>query len=345
MRQRERKQENTLRQKTGWLFAQWETLLVLIFLLVNIININLSPYYLNYTNLMNSMINFMDKGLMVFGIMMVLILGEIDISIASIITLSACTAGWAGELGVPLAGCVLVALLVGALCGAFNGVLLAAFPELNSTIVTLGTQILYRGLAYMLLEDDSLKTYAKQLSDLAWERIFGLPVILVAFIILSVIFMFVIHRMAFGRRLYALGSNYTASYFSGIRTSRIKIMVFTISGLCASFAGLFLAAKLASVRASIAQGYEMEVIAMAILGGASPSGGKGRVGGVIVGVFTIGLIRYGTGLVNVSAETLKVIIGILLIVVCAAPNMKQVLADAKESRRGKRQLVIKKGGT
>ena len=114
MRQRERKQENTLRQKTGWLFAQWETLLVLIFLLVNIININLSPYYLNYTNLMNSMINFMDKGLMVFGIMMVLILGEIDISIASIITLSACTAGWAGELGVPLAGCVLVALLVGA---------------------------------------------------------------------------------------------------------------------------------------------------------------------------------------------------------------------------------------
>ena len=323
MRQRERKQENTLRQKTGWLFAQWETLLVLIFLLVNIININLSPYYLNYTNLMNSMINFMDKGLMVFGIMMVLILGEIDISIASIITLSACTAGWAGELGVPLAGCVLVALLVGALCGAFNGVLLAAFPELNSTIVTLGTQILYRGLAYMLLEDESLKTYAKQLSDLAWERIFGLPVILVAFIILSVIFMFVIHRMAFGRRLYALGSNYTASYFSG----------------------LFLAAKLASVRASIAQGYEMEVIAMAILGGASPSGGKGRVGGVIVGVFTIGLIRYGTGLVNVSAETLKVIIGILLIVVCAAPNMKQVLADAKESRRGKRQLVIKKGGT
>ena len=228
MRQRERKQENTLRQKTGWLFAQWETLLVLIFLLVNIININLSPYYLNYTNLMNSMINFMDKGLMVFGIMMVLILGEIDISIASIITLSACTAGWAGELGVPLAGCVLVALLVGALCGAFNGVLLAAFPELNSTIVTLGTQILYRGLAYMLLEDESLKTYAKQLSDLAWERIFGLPVILVAFIILSVIFMFVIHRMAFGRRLYALGSNYTASYFSGIRTSRIKIMVFTI---------------------------------------------------------------------------------------------------------------------
>ena len=105
------------------------------------------------------------------------------------------------------------------------------------------------------------------------------------------------------------------------------------------FAGLFLAAKLASVRASIAQGFEMEVIAMAILGGASPSGGKGRVGGVILGVFTIGLIRYGTGLVNISSETLKIIIGCLLIVVCAVPNLRQVLADAKEARRGRAGLL------
>ena len=343
------KPNNSLRSK-GWkemtsgLFSQWETLLVLIFLAVNVINIGLSPFYLNATNMMNAMINFMDKGLMVYGIMMVLILGEIDISIASIITLSACVAGWACELGLPFALCVALALLVGALCGLFNGALLVAFPELNSTIVTLGTQILFRGLAYMLLEDQSLKTYAKQLSGLAWGKVFGLPVIFVVFAVITAVFAFVIHATKFGRRLYAIGSNSTASYFSGIHTSRIKLAVFTISGLCAAFAGLFLAAKLASVRASIAQGYEMEVIAMAILGGASPSGGKGRVGGVVVGVFTIGLIRYGAGLVNISSDTLKIIIGCLLIVVCAAPNLKQVLADAKETRRGRRQLVIKKGG-
>lgn len=326
------------------LFSHWETLLVLIFLAVNVINVNLSPFYLNSGNIMNSMINFMDKGLMVYGIMMVLILGEIDISIASIITLSACVAGWACELGLPFTLCIVVALAVGALCGAFNGLLLVVFPELNSTIVTLGSQILFRGMAYMLLEDQSLKTYAKQLSGLAWGKLFGIPVILAAFIAITAIFAFVIHQTKFGRRLYAIGSNPTASYFSGIRTKRIKLAVFTISGLCAAFAGLFLSAKLASVRASIAQGYEMEVIAMAILGGASPSGGKGRVGGVVVGVFTIGLIRYGAGLINVSSDTLKIIIGCLLILVCAAPNLKQVLADAKETRRGRRQLVIKKGG-
>ncbi len=317
----------------GRLFSQWETLLVSIFIIVNIINISLSPYYLDFTNLMNSMINFMDKGLMVYGIMMVLILGEIDISIASIITLSACTAGWACELGAPLWLCIMIALAVGVLCGAFNGMLLVKFPELNSTIVTLGTQILFRGLAYMLLEDNSLKTYAKQLSQLAWGQILGMPVILFCFIVLTILFAYVIHKIAFGRRLYAIGTNATAAYFSGIHTNRIKLTVFMLSGLCAAFAGLFLAAKLASVRASIAQGYEMEVIAMAILGGAAY--GRGKVVGVALGAFTVGLIRYGTGLVNISSEYLKIIIGILLIVVCAMPNLKYVIADFREARRGK----------
>lgn len=328
-----------MNNKIKSLFSHWETFLILIFVLVNVINISMSPFYLNYNNIMNSMINFMDKGLMVYGTMMVLILGEIDISIASIITLSGCIAGWACEQGVPFFGCVLIALAVGILCGLFNGMLLVKFKELNSTIVTLGSQILFRGLAYMLLEDESLKTYAKQLSGLAWNKILGLPVILFVFILMTVFFSWLIHKTCFGRRLYAIGTNRTASYFSGIYTDRIKLTVFAVNGLCAAFAGLFLAAKLASVRASIAQGFEMEVIAMAILGGASPSGGKGRAGGVVLGVFTIGLIRYGTGLVNISSETLKIIIGCLLIVVCAIPNLRQVLADAKEARRGKAGLL------
>lgn len=334
-----------LREEVGRLASHWETILIIIFLIVNIININLSPFYLNYDNLMNAMINFMDKGLMVYGTMMVLILGEIDISIASIVTLSACVAGWACEQGVPFAACVVLALAIGALCGMFNGLMLVKFPELNSTIVTLGTQILFRGIAYMLLEDQSLKTYAKQLSGLAWDKVLGIPAILLAFIILTIIFAFVIHCTVFGRQLFAAGTNKTAAHFSGIRTDRIKMTVFTINGLGAAFAGMFLAAKLASVRASIAQGYEMEVIAMAILGGAASTGGRGNVGGVVLGVFTIGLIRYGTGLVNIASDTLKIIIGLLLITVCAIPNLKQVIADAREQHRGKRMLEIKRRKT
>lgn len=315
------------------LFSHWETFLVIIFIAVNVLFSTLSPVYMNFNNIMNSMINFMDKGLMVYGTMMVLILGEIDISIASIITLSGCVAGWACEKGCPFLLCVLLALLIGCLCGTFNGLLLTKFKELNSTIVTLGSQILFRGLAYMLLEDESLKVYAKQLSALAWNKVLGLPYILVAFIVLSVFFTYMIHFTAFGRRLYAIGTNKTSAYFSGIYTDRIVLQVYILNGLCAAFAGLFLAAKLASVRASIASGFEMEVIAMAILGGASPSGGKGRVCGVILGVFIIGMIRYGTGIINVSAETLKIIIGLLLIAVCAIPNIKPLLVDFHEMRR------------
>lgn len=327
------KQENKSLLKN--LFSQWESFLVVILCAIIIFGATMSPYFLNYNNIMNSMINFMDKGLMVYGIMMVLILGEIDISVASIITLSSCVAGVAVEKGWPVAAGVLIALGVGALCGAFNGLLLVTFKELNSTIVTLGSQILFRGLAYMLLEDNAMKTYAQGLKALAWNKVLGMPVILFAFIILTIVFYYVIHMTKFGRRLYAMGTNKTASFFSGIYTGRIKFLVFVVSGLCAGFAGLFLSAKLGSVRASIATGYEMEVITMAILGGTSPSGGRGRVGGVVLGVFIIGMIRYATGIANISSETLKIIIGCLLLVICAAPNLGHVISDFKEARRGK----------
>lgn len=317
-------------------FFQWEWILLAIFIVINIVNISISPNYLNLDNIMNVMIIFLDKAIMVYGIMMVLILGEIDISIASILTLSATCAAVVFEAGIPLIVAVFIALIVGAACGAFNGFLLVKFPELNSTIVTLGNMILFRGIAYMLLEDDSLKEFAKQLSFLAWNRIMGLPISLVVFIFETIVFAYIIHRSRFGRKLYAMGTNATTSYFSGIKTSSIKFWVYVISGLLAAIAGLFLVGKLGSVRANIARGYEMEVIAMAVLGGVSTAGGKGRVVGVLLGVFTIGLLRYGLGLVNISSQILMIVIGGLLIVSVAIPNIKEVLADSKEKRRIKK---------
>ena len=125
---------------------QWETMIFVIFIIINIININLSSNYLNFNNMMNNMVVFMDKALMVFTTMMVLLLGEIDISIASIMCLSGCCAGVAFEAGLPIVPAMVVGVLVGAACGFFNGILLVAFPDLNSTIVTLGNQILFHPL-------------------------------------------------------------------------------------------------------------------------------------------------------------------------------------------------------
>jgi len=330
--------------KFSWkrFFMQWEWMLFGIFLLINLMNALISPNYLRFDNIMNTMIIFLDKALMVYGIMMVLLLGEIDISVASIVTLSGVCAAISYEAGMSIAAAVLVALTVGAACGAFNGLLLVKFRELNSTIVTLGNMIFFRGVAYMILEDGSLNGYAKGLSFLAWDYVGGIPIILITFLAMTLVFAFLIHRSKFGRRMYAMGSNTTASYFSGVQTSRIKLIVFTLSGLCAAISGLFLVAKLGSVRASIAKGYEMEVIAMAILGGVSTSGGKGRVIGVALGVFTIGLLRYGLGLINVSSQILMIIIGGLLIIAVAIPNLKQVVADSALYKRIRAHSAIKK---
>ena len=297
---------------------QWETMIFVIFIIINIININLSSNYLNFNNMMNNMVVFMDKALMVFTTMMVLLLGEIDISIASIMCLSGCCTGVAFEAG----------LLVGAACGFFNGILLVAFPDLNSTIVTLGNQILFRGIAYMILEDKPITSISSKMSFLAWSKAAGIPLILIVFLVQTLVFAFVIHRTKFGRSLYAIGSNAKASRFSGIKTNRIKVLVFTLSGLCAGFAGLFLISKLGSARASIAKGYEMEVIAMAILGGVSTAGGKGKVLGAVLGVFSIGFLRYGLGIVNVSSQILMIIIGALLVVAVAIPNLKEVISES-----------------
>ena len=214
---------------------QWETMIFVIFIIINIININLSSNYLNFNNMMNNMVVFMDKALMVFTTMMVLLLGEIDISIASIMCLSGCCTGVAFEAGLPIVPAMMVGLLVGAACGFFNGILLVAFPDLNSTIVTLGNQILFRGIAYMILEDKPITSISSKMSFLAWSKVAGIPLILIVFFVETLIFAFVIHRTKFGRSLYAIGSNAKASRFSGIKTNQSKVLVFTISGLCRAF--------------------------------------------------------------------------------------------------------------
>ena len=234
---------------------------------------------------------------------------------------------------------------MGAACGFFNGILLVAFPDLNSTIVTLGNQILFRGIAYMILEDKPITSISSKMSFLAWSKVAGIPLILIVFFVETLIFAFVIHRTKFGRSLYAIGSNAKASRFSGIKTNQIKVLVFTLSGLCAGFAGLFLISKLGSARASIAKGYEMEVIAMAILGGVSTAGGKGKVLGAVLGVFSIGFLRYGLGIVNVSSQILMIIIGALLVVAVAIPNLKEVISESASGRWIRQRVIHNKQNT
>ncbi|SHH42653.1 ABC transporter permease [Clostridium grantii] len=303
-------------------FLQWEWLLVLIFIIINIINTSLSPYYLDFNNLIGATMTFMDKAFMVLPMAFIIILGDIDISVASTVALASVIMAVTFNAGVPMILAMILALIVGTICGFINGLLIVKFKELSAVIVTLSTMIIYRGIAYIILEDQASGNFPKWYSYLGWGYVGKVPFILIIFIIFAILFGILLHKTAFGRRVFGMGNNITACKFSGVETDKIKIIVFTMAGFMAGVTALFLTSRMGSTRPNIATGYELDVIAMVVLGGVSTAGGKGRMLGTIISIFLIGYLRYGLGLVNIPAQTLLIIIGLLLIFAVMVPNLK-----------------------
>lgn len=302
-------------------FFQWEWMLVAVFIIVNIMNTNLSPYYLSFSGIMDASITFLDKSFMVLPMVFIIILGDIDISIASIIALSSVVMAVAFNMGLPMPLAILLGLAIGALCGFINGMLIVKFKELPAMIVTLSTMTIFRGIAYIILKDQAAGKFPEWYSYLGWGYVGPIPFMLIAFIVFAVLFSLLLHKTTFGRSVYGMGNNITACRYSGIKTDKIKVMVFTLMGLMSSVTALFLISRTGSARPNIAVGYEMDVIAMVVLGGISTLGGKGRMLGAIISIFIIGLLRYGLGLINVPAQALMIIIGIILIIAVTIPNI------------------------
>ncbi|MDQ0112143.1 ABC transporter permease [Paenibacillus harenae] len=313
------------------LFLQWEWLLVLLMMAVFILNMNLSEYFLDYNNLRDATMGFLDKAFIVLPMVFIILMGDIDISVGSIVALSSVIMADLYNHGVPMELAVVICLAVGALCGWINGMLIVRFKELSSVIVTLATMIIYRGIAYILLEDQASGNFPSWFKFLGWDYVGGIPFILIAFALAVAIFAYLLHKTTFGRKVYAIGNNPMAALYSGVRVDRIKVIVFTLAGLMAAVTALFLTSRMGSTRPNIATGYELEVIAMVVLGGISTAGGKGRMIGAILAVFLIGFLRYGLGLVNVSAQSLLIILGLLLIVAVAIPQLKMRVGAGRKT--------------
>lgn len=304
-------------------FFQWEWMLVLIFFIINAINSFLSPYYLDPISLLDATMVFLDKAFIVLPMTFVIIFGDIDISVGSTVALSAVIMAVLYNLGVPMVLAIIICLVVGTVCGLINGLLIVKFKELSAVIVTLSTMIIYRGIAYILLEDQAAGGFPDWYSFLGWGYVKGIPFILIVFVVFAIIFGLLLHKTTFGRRVYGIGNNITASRFSGVQVDKIKVIVFTLTGLMAAVAALFLTSKMGSTRPNVAIGYELDVIAMVVLGGVSTAGGRGRIIGTILSIFIIGYLRYGMGLINVPAQVQLIIIGLLLIFAVMVPNIKK----------------------
>jgi rhamnose transport system permease protein len=325
--------ERSIRVERLWswrtFFFQWEWMLVLIFIAVNIVNSTLSPYYFTADTFLSTPQTFLDMAFLVLPMTMVIILGMIDISVASTAALSAVVMAVAFHAGLPMPLAALLCLAVATACGLVNGLLITRFKELSSVIVTLATMIIYRGIAYVILQDQAAGDFPKWYSSLGWGSVGGVPIILVVFALCAVVFGLLLHKTSFGRRVYAIGNNLLASRYSGVKTDAVIVTVFVLTGLMAGFTSLFLTSRMGSTRPNVAQGYELSVIAMVVLGGVSTSGGKGRIGGPLLAIFIIGFLNYGLGLVNIQAQSLLIIVGLLLILSVLVLNFR--FGDRKRS--------------
>ncbi|WP_420011798.1 ABC transporter permease [Tateyamaria sp.] len=299
----------------------WETLLLLVAIAIFVANSFASPYFLNAWNLSDATFNFTEKAMIAFAMALLIISGEIDLSVAAIIALASTAMGAAVQMGVGTPGLVLIGLGVGLLCGAFNGVLVTRFG-LPSIVVTIGTMSLFRGISFIVLGDQAYGGYP---SSFQW---FGQGYIwwvisfeFVLFGIIAAIYAVLLHKTNFGRAIYAIGNNPTGAMFSGIRVQRVKFTLFLLTGLMSGIATICLTARLGSTRPSIATGWELEVVTMVVLGGVSILGGSGTIVGVVIAAFVMGLVAFGLGLLNVPGIVMSIVIGALLIGVIALPRL------------------------
>lgn len=313
------------------LLGSWEVLLFCVAVLIFIANSLASPYFLNAWNLSDATFNFTEKALIAFAMALLIIAGEIDLSVAAIIALASTAMGYAVQMGVGTPGLVAIGITTGLACGAFNGLLVAGL-KLPSIVVTIGTMSLFRGISYIVLGDQAFGKYPPEFAYFGQGYVFWVfSFEFVLFLVMAVIFAIVLHRTNFGRHVYVIGNNPHAARFSGIPVERVKFILFLLTGLMSGIAAVCLTSRLGSTRPSIAQGWELEVVTMVVLGGVSILGGSGTIVGVVIAAFVMGLVTFGLGLLNVPGIVMSIFIGLLLIITIALPIIARRIKHARNA--------------
>ena len=325
-------------------FQRWEWMLVGLILVVILINSRLSPFFLDARNLSRTSSDFMEIGLMMLPMVFIIITGNIDLSVASNMGMSASFMGLLHNQGVNIWAAALAGLLLGTLGGMLNGYLVARV-KLPALVVTLGTYAFYRGIAYGFLGDQAARGYPAAFTYLGQGKVFDtlIPFSVALFIVLAILFGLVLHRTTFGRYLYAIGNNESATLYSGVPVARIKFIIYTLSGFMAALAGLILAARFGSTRPDIGTGLELSVITAVVLGGVDINGGKGTMLGAVLSLFLIGLMRFGMGLLNIQGQVQGIVIGLLLILSILLPGVAQQISSIRKMQLQGRTVLTAVG--
>ncbi|RNF36349.1 ABC transporter permease [Paracoccus methylarcula] len=303
----------------------WEALLLIVAVAIFVLNSLASPYFLDPWNLSDATFNFTEKAMIAFAMAILIIAGDIDLSVGAIIALASTMMGVAMTLGAPTPVLVLLGLGTGLACGAFNGLLVARLG-LPAIVVTIGTMSLFRGISYIVLGDGAFTGYPASFAWFGQGYVFWvITVEMVIFALAALGFGILLHRTNFGRMAYAIGNNATAARFSGIRVGRVRFILFLLTGLMSGVAAICLTSRLGSTRPSIAFGFELEVVTIVVLGGVAILGGSGSITGVVLAALVMGLVTFGLGLLNVPGIVMSIVVGALLIAVIALPRLWAML--------------------
>ncbi len=294
--------------------ARWELLLLLFLIGAFLYGSFASPYFLTTSNISIAIAGAMPEAIVALPMTLIIVTGEIDISVGSIVGLCATTLAVCLEHGLPVESAMILSFAVGILAGLFNGVVVA-YGGLPSLVVTIGTLALYRGMAQIILEERGVSNFPDWYQSIGFGTVGGTPIpwSLLIFAIFFVGFAIFLHRTHRGRALYAIGNNREAARFSGIDVKRAIVGVFTASGAMCSIAAIVLTAYLASARSDTATGLALPVITAVVLGGVDIFGGSGTMGGVLMAVFVLAFVQNALGLAGVTPEEQQIVTGSVLI--------------------------------
>lgn len=304
----------------------WERILIALIVLVYLgFGLGIDGFFTPYA-LADSTYNFSEKALIALAMALLVIGGEIDLSIAATMALASMAMGFAMKAGAGTATMVLAALATGAACGALNGWLVTRW-KLPSIVVTIGTLSLYRGLAQVVLGDQALTGYPEtlvtwgngylgDLLDLPWLIV---PIEFAVMLLAALLVGLFLHATVHGRRIYAIGANATAARFSGIAVDRYRMGLFVFAGVMAALAAVLLTGRIGSTRPNLAMGWELDAVTIVILGGVSILGGKGSVVGTLLAAVLLGSFTFAMGMLNVTGIVVSMVVGGLLIVAMVLP--------------------------
>ena len=305
-------------------FTKYMALIALIILVILITIMN--PQFIAPNNLLNLLRQASVNALIAFGMTFVILTGGIDLSVGSVLAFTGAIVAEMILQGVPAWLAALSGILIGAVLGAING-LFVAYGKIAAFIATLATMTIWRGATYVFTGGNPV-TGGKMNTSFFFQYIgqgylFGIPfpviITLVAFIIAYIL----LHKTAFGRKTFALGGNEKAAFVAGVKTKKFLIIIYTISGLLAALAGLILTSRLGSAQPDAGMGYEMDAVASTVIGGASLSGGKGRMSGTLVGALLIATLSNGMNLLGINSFYQQIVKGVVILIAVLIDSQSQ----------------------